>query len=138
VALTGFANKNAYNAATNVEASKNTFAAPIVATLTALGANAASIQTLADVVVTNGDYVRVNLTTPNSGTGGGNNAEGAFPNGRRLSDDVIDILLTIIANGTDLGDNVDGNDLPFRDTFPFAAPPQQPRANGTVEDNTRN
>jgi hypothetical protein len=138
VALVPFARKNEYNAATPVEGARNTFAADIVATLQALGANDAAIATLAGVAVTNGDYVRVNVTTANTGPGGGDNAGAGFPNGRRLKDDTIDTILTIIANGTALGDNVDANDVPLLDTFPFVAPPQQPRTTGVVDDNTRN
>jgi hypothetical protein len=92
------------------------------------------------VAVAKGDILRLNLTIPNTGIGRGlppTAAPDAFPNGRRVHDDVIDILLTLIANGNSLGDNVDANDVPFRTGFPFLAPSQQPRANG-VDDNTRN
>jgi hypothetical protein len=138
VALIPYARKNEYNAATNVEGDKNVFASDIVASLQALGANSDSIKTLADIVVTHGDYVRVDLTKANSGSGGGDNAGAGFPNGRRLKDDTIDTILTVINNGTPLGDNVNANDVPLRDTFPFIGAPQQPRDTGTVDDNTRN
>lgn len=49
-----------------------------------------------------------------------------FPNGRKLTDDVTDTLLTAICSGDfsiPVGDNVDGNDLPFTNTFPFLASP---------------
>ena len=51
-----------------------------------------------------------------------------FPNGRRLTDDVIDIALQVvegelIGNPTDLGDGVDENDVAFRDSFPYVALP---------------
>ena len=51
-----------------------------------------------------------------------------FPNGRRLSDDVIDIALQVvegelIGNPNDLGDGVDENDVAFRDSFPYVALP---------------
>jgi hypothetical protein len=71
---------------------------------------------------------------PNTGT----NPEASFPNGRRLTDDVIDILLFLINNRQTLGDNCNANDVPFRTTFPFLAPSQQPRVPGTVDDSTRN
>ena len=61
-----------------------------------------------------------------------------FPNGRRLSDDVIDTILFFVANQNTLGDSVPANDVPFRSTFPFLGAPQQPRPAGTVDDNTRN
>jgi hypothetical protein len=56
-----------------------------------------------------------------------------FPNGRRLIDDVVDIELRVIAGALlpadqggkqiPLGDGVDQNDKPFRDTFPYVALP---------------
>jgi len=60
-----------------------------------------------------------------------------FPNGRRLGDDVTDILLRAIAGGyaftpdfdvapnNQLGDGVDTNDVPFMSTFPYLATPHQ-------------
>jgi hypothetical protein len=136
--LIPYARKNEHNAATPQDDAKGRFADDLVATLTAFGANQQSIATLAGIVVTNGDYVRVNIDVPNTGTGGGTNPEAAFPNGRRLGDDTIDTILTVIANGTPLGDNVNANEVPLRDTFPFYAAPHQPFAAGTVDDLTRN
>jgi hypothetical protein len=56
-----------------------------------------------------------------------------FPNGRRLTDDVTDIELRVIAGALlkpeeggkqiPLGDGVDQNDKPFRSAFPYVAPP---------------
>jgi hypothetical protein len=65
-----------------------------------------------------------------------------FPNGRRLSDDVIDIELRAVAQGYGtflhgllglpnlspnnlVGDGVDANDVPFSGTFPYVATPHQ-------------
>ncbi len=139
VALVPFNQKNAYNAGSTVDDANGRFAAGIVSTLKNFyGTDDTSIGILASVAVTRGDILRLNLTIPNTGTGGGNNPQAAFPNGRRLQDDVIDTLLTLINNRKPLGDNVNGNDVPFRDTFPFLAPSQQPRAPGTIDDNTRN
>jgi hypothetical protein len=145
-ALIPFAKKNAYNAATGVDDAKGKFADDILATLAALGTSDQYQQILAGVAVAKGDFLRLDLTVPNSGSGRGLPAGGvpdAFPNGRRLHDDVIDIILTLIANGNQLGDNVDANDVTFSPTFPFLAPSQQPRENiapGVVltDDNTRN
>jgi hypothetical protein len=59
-----------------------------------------------------------------------------FPNGRRPADDVVDIELRALAGGTPLtpafnvapnntlGDGVDVNDVPFRQSFPYLADPQ--------------
>jgi Domain of unknown function (DUF4331) len=61
-----------------------------------------------------------------------------FPNGRRLTDDVVDIGLQALAgaalNGTIVdalaaGDKVDANDQPFSDTFPYVALPNQAAVN---------
>lgn len=58
-----------------------------------------------------------------------------FPNGRRLSDDVVDIALQAMAGGTpltpefnvapnnQLGDGIDENDMSFLAAFPYVAPP---------------
>lgn len=61
-----------------------------------------------------------------------------FPNGRRLTDDVVDIELRVVAGvlvdgfnvapNNQLGDGVDANDMPFLPRFPYVAPPQNPRA----------
>jgi len=58
---------------------------------------------------------------------------GGFPNGRRLTDDVVDIELRVIAGALlpadkggkqiPLGDGVDQNDKPFRSAFPYVASP---------------
>ena len=145
-ALVPFAKKNAYNAASTVDDANGKFAADILATLTALGTDPAHKAILASVAVTHGDFLRLNLNIPNSGVGRGIpilTEPSAFPNGRRVHDDVIDIILTLVANSNSLGDNVDGNDVAFRTSFPFLAPSQQPRENqipGVVltDDNTRN
>jgi hypothetical protein len=50
-----------------------------------------------------------------------------FPNGRRLADDVIDILLDIITAGVVTTDCV-GPHSDYRDTFPYLGPPNQARA----------
>src|SRR5262249_23451938 len=133
-----FSRKDEYNQSTPQDDAAGKFAADIVATLTALGTNGANINILAGIAVTNGDYLRLNLATANAGPGGGNNAGAGFPNGRRLGDDVIDTLLFFIANQNPLSDNVNSNDVPLNDTFPFFGNSQQPRANGVIDDNTRN
>jgi len=135
VALVPFNLKNAYNAANSVDDANGRFAPGIVNTLQNFyHTDATSIGILASVAVARGDILRLDLTVSNTGT----NPEASFPNGRRLTDDVIDILLTLINNRKPLGDNVNGNDVPFRTAFPFLAPSQQPRVPGTLDDNTRN
>jgi len=138
VALIPFALKDAYNAASELDDANGKFAGAIVKTLTALGTSSDNINTLAQIAVVRGDYLRLKVSQPNSGPGGGNNAAAAFPNGRRLGDDTIDTILTVVTNGVAVGgDHVDHNDVPLRDEFPFFAAPQQPRAPGVIDDNTR-
>lgn len=137
VALVPFSRKNEYNLATGTDDANGRFAESIVGTLMALGTNTTNIGVLATVAVQKGDMLRLDLTKVNSGAGGGTNAAGGFPNGRRLADDVIDTILFFVANQNALGDNVNANDVSFRDTFPFFGATQQPRDSG-VDDNTRN
>jgi hypothetical protein len=137
VALIPFSRKNEFNRASTKDDAAGVFAGDIVATLTSLGTNATNIGILAQVAVTRGDFLRLNLNQPNSGPSGGNNSGAGFPNGRRLADDTIDTLLFFIANQNPLSDNVNASDVPPRDLFPFFGAPQQPRDSG-VDDNTRN
>ena len=139
VALVPFNRKDEYNAANTQDDANGQFAAAIVATLQALGTNSSNINTLAQVAVVHGDMLHLDVSIPNSGPGGGHNPAASFPNGRRLRDDTIDILLNIITNGAlTTGDNVDANDVPLGNTFPFLAPPHQPLATGVIDDKTRN
>lgn len=141
VALVPFARKNEYNSATPADDAAGRFANDIVATLTALGTNSTNIGILADVAVLNGDMLRLDLSVANSGPGGGNNPEAAYPNGRRFGDDTIDTILFFVTNQSTkprFSDNANSNDVLRRDVFPYFALSQQPRANGVLDDNTRN
>ena len=81
------------------------------------------------------EMLRLNMNTPvcssscsSLGVIAGDNA--GFPNGRRLSDDVVDIALQVvegelIGGANDLADGVGSNDLEFRDTFPYVALPHR-------------
>lgn len=83
------------------------------------------------------DMIRINLSTPvtaqpNRLGAVGGDAQG-FPNGRRLTDDVVDIALQVVAGvlvdgfnkspNNALGDGVNANDKPFLATFPYLAAP---------------
>ncbi|MGH9768039.1 MAG: DUF4331 family protein [Blastocatellia bacterium] len=138
VALIPYARKNEFNLVSTEDDAGGRFAADIVATLTRFGTNQTNIGILAGVAVAKGDFLRVDITRANSGPGGGNNSGAGFPNGRRLGDDVIDTILFFVANQNALSDNANANDVPLRDAFPFFAAPQQPRATGVTDDNTRN
>lgn len=137
VALIPYARKNEYNRALPINDANGQFAGDIVGLLRRLGTNDTNIGILASVAVAKGDMLRLNLGQPNTGPGGGTNAAAAYPNGRRLGDDVIDTILFFIANQNKLGDNVNNNDVQFRNQFPFFGASQQPRDSG-VDDNTRN
>jgi len=134
VALIPFAKKDAYNTSTPQDDAAGRFAGDIVATLQALGTDSTSINILANIAVTNGDILRLNLATANTGT----NPNAAFPNGRRFSDDTIDTLLFLINNRVPLSDNVNSNEVAFQSVFPFLAPSHQPRDTGVIDDRTRN
>lgn len=70
------------------------------------------------------EMLRINTSSP---TG--------FPNGRLLTDDVVDVSLQVVAGVLDpafdvspnniLGDGVDANDVDFMATFPYLAAPHQ-------------
>jgi hypothetical protein len=135
-ALIPFALKNAYNAATPVQDAKGKFASEIIATLKQFGTDQAHIDALAGVAVTGGDYLHIDLTIPNTGPSGGNVAAAAFPNGRRLADNTLDTILTIVNNGNTLSQNVFANDVPLQNTFPFLALPHQPQPTGGSDGTT--
>jgi hypothetical protein len=138
VALVPFSRKDEYNTSNPREDATGRFAGDIVANLQKLGTDNTSINILAGIAVTNGDFLRLNLNTPNTGTGGGNNTNAAFPNGRRFGDDAIDTLLFLINNRAPLSDNVNSNEVAFQNVFPFLAPSHQPRDTGVIDDRTRN
>jgi hypothetical protein len=135
VALVPFNQKNTHNAGSAVDDANRRFWPGIQDTLQNFyHTDATSTALFEDLIVKRGDYLRLDLTVANTGT----NPEAQFPNGRRLTDDVIDILMYLINNRQPLPDNVNGNDVPLRPAFPFLAPSQQPRAPGTLDDSTRN
>ena len=88
------------------------------------------------------EMLRLNLSTPLAAAPNrlgvlGGDVQG-FPNGRRLSDDVVDIELRVLEGAllpgdnrspaikdmvANLGDKVDTNDLPFLPQFPYVADP---------------
>jgi len=123
--------KNKYNGATTVDDANGKFANAIIATLTALGTSPANINLLESIAVTNGDFLRIDLTQPIE-----------FPNGRKPADDIVKTLLSVVA-GTTIDDSVPANDVAFSTNFPYLGLPQQPRNPNAdpvlnVDDNTRN
>jgi len=150
--------KDSYNRASTVDDAAGVFAGEIVAALTALKTTV-GIPILAAIAVTNGDILRLNLDRANTGPSGGTNpgtaaAPAGFPNGRRLGDDVIDTIVTLVNDGLPVVpgapmnpaafpgftevDGVNANDVPLQSQFPFFAPATQPFPGGTIDDRTRN
>lgn len=132
--------KDEYNAASTEDDAKGKFQADLVKSLKGLGTDDTHIAMLAKAAVEKGDILRLDLTVPNKGAGGGNNKDGGFGKmgGRRLQDDVVDMVFTIINNGKPLGDKVDANDVAFLNQFPFVAKPTQPFPPGSgADDKTR-
>jgi hypothetical protein len=84
---------------------------------------------------TQADEIRLNLgIAPTAAVGQGNRLGvlggdlAGYPNGRRLEDDVIDISERVvggalIGHSLPLGDGVDGNDVPYQESFPYQADP---------------
>ena len=89
--------------------------------------------------VTPAEMIRLNVAVPVTAQpnrlGAIANDLGGFPNGRRLSDDVVDISLRVVAGvlvpnynkspNNALTDGVDANDRAFLSTFPYVALPHQ-------------
>lgn len=135
VVLVPFNSKNMHNAGSPIDDANRRFWPGILDTLQNFyHTDATSIAVFENLLVKRGDYLRLDVTVPNTGT----NPEASFPNGRRLTDDVVDILNFLINNRQPLPDNVNANDVPLRTAFPYLAPSQQPRVPGTTDDNTRN
>jgi hypothetical protein len=145
VALIPYNSKNSYNGGTTIDDGKGKFHDLIASTLVALGTSTTIpiLKTVAGLppvfpiprggVLGTGDYLRLNTDAADP-----QNLPG-FPNGRRLTDDVIDTILTLVNNGAALSDNVNSSE-PFpalQSVFPFLAPAHQPLDNG-VDDATRN
>jgi hypothetical protein len=64
------------------------------------------------------DILRINITADQT------NAHSGFPNGRTLTDDVTDTLLTVACNnGSPIGDGVNANDKAFSPYMPYLASP---------------
>ena len=128
--------KDEYNAASTEDDAKGRFKDDIVKSLKLFNTDAAHMAILAKAAVENGDILRIDVTVPNKGAGGGDNKDGGFTKmgGRRLKDDVVDMVFTTINNGKTLGDKVDANDKPFGNQFPFVAKPNQPTSPGSSKD----
>jgi hypothetical protein len=129
-----FARKDEFNAKSPDSSS---FASDIVASLKSLQTDDTSIGIFAKLAIEKGDYLRIDTMLPNTGPEGGNNPEARFPNGRRLNDDVTDLIVSLVNNRVEQIDNVNKNDKEFLGDFPWVAQPHQPLDRG-VTDSTQN
>ncbi len=131
--------KNAYNGAATLDDAHGMFRSALVQSMENFGTNPTYINKILTTIQANGDILRLDLRVPNSGPGGGSNPKGGFGNmgGRRFQDDVVDAVFTMLNNGQHLGDDVNGNQVPFRDAFPFVHDAIQPFPAGTIDDETR-
>jgi hypothetical protein len=136
--IISFPLKDEYNFSTPLDDAAGRFTPDITSRLRLFGTNDANINVFLNLTQRRGDYVRLDTAIANTGPQGGTNPQAGFPNGRRPADDVVRVNLTLINNNVPLDDSVPSNDVPFLSTFPFFAPPQQPRPPGTIDDNTRN
>jgi hypothetical protein len=93
-----------------------TFADEALATLRAFATPRPNVEVLASVALP--DTLKYNF-----------NGDQGFPNGRQPQDDVIDVLLSLVV-GRPASDDVDSNDRPFLNRFPYFAPPHQARGDG--------
>lgn len=137
-ALIPASRKDEYNGATTVDDANNRFRADLVRSLQNFGTSVDNIHAILNTIQVRGDFLRLNLTSPNTGPGGGTNpGSGPGTVGRRLQDDVFDMSITMINNGQALGDFVDRNDFVFGDIFPFVAPQVMPNPDGVNSRDTR-
>jgi hypothetical protein len=136
--LIPFDKRNTYNSTAARGDVLKQFAPIITQTLNELGIVSnppePSFNTLANIALAYGDILRLDTTISNNGSP----AEARYPNGRRLHDDTVDILLTTINHGSALGDSV-ANSGSLTTVFPFLGKPNQPLATGAgTDDATRN
>ncbi|MEO6398588.1 MAG: DUF4331 family protein, partial [Tepidiformaceae bacterium] len=109
-------------------------AAPRTDLVNALLKGVPGLNLRTDVVASS--QLRLNLAVPPSATpnrlGALAGDAAGFPNGRRLTDDIVDIELQVIggalltpprAGTAALADGVNANDVPFLSTFPYVALP---------------
>lgn len=130
--------KNEHNLALPEDYAAGRFDGSIASALRVLGTNEQNINTILQLTTARGDFIRLNMNVSNTGSGDGTSAESAFPNGRRMSDDVVDTLLTLVTNGFITTDNANTLDVPLTNTFPYFGMPHHPRDAGVLDDQTRN
>ncbi len=146
--LIPFDKRTTYNTSTPRGDATLLFNGNILETLKELGMNVttpeAAVNSLRQMYVAYGDILQLNTSISNFGSPAGagydhKDVNGfALPNGRRLQDDTVDILLTTINHNMAVGDGVaNGGSLTV--SFPFLGKPNQPLITGSgTDDSTRN
>lgn len=130
--------RDTYNASTPTADVSLTFAGAIAQTLSDVGivTNPAepAFTTLTDLFVAKGDLLQLDTSISNFGSPAGV----GYPNGRRLQDDTVDVLLTLLNHNITVGDGI-ANSGSLTTSFPFLGKPNQPLATGAgTDDATRN
>ncbi len=131
VALIPFNDKDKYNGGTPRTDASLAFAGDILTTIKELGLDTLSsgtaVNTLVYLEFDYGDILKLN---PAGGAG--------FPNGRRLQDDTISTILTVLAGGA--VNQGATQTVPPQSHFPFVALPYQPQMQGAAAgaDQTQN
>jgi hypothetical protein len=136
--LIPFDQRDAYNAATAKSDVSLKFSNMIFETLNEYGVVTnppeTSATTLANRFIARGDLLLLDTSISNFD----NPANALYPNGRRLQDDTVDIVLTTINHNNSVGDGV-ANSGSLATSFPFLGQPNQPLVTGSgTDDATRN
>ncbi len=108
--VNGVSLKDAFNRGLPVDDIKD-YREIVVTSLVAVNGDRTYSETITDAVLLP-DVLRLDTSAPSG-----------FPNGRRLQDDVIDIVLNVASNGAVSTDGVGQNDVPLRGVFPYVAAP---------------
>ena len=146
--LIPFDKRNTYNTSTPKGDATLLFNGTILETLKELGMSITppepSVNALREMYVAYGDILQLDTTISNfnSPAGAGydhkNGSGFAFPNGRRLVDDTVDIVLTAINHNMTIGDGIAraaalGGPTDLTTSFPFLGKPNQPLASGSTD-----
>jgi hypothetical protein len=136
--LVPFDRSDLYNAASTKADVSLAFFDDIAQTLGDLGLatdpSEPAFDTFMSRLVEKGDLLQLDTSISNFGEPAG----AGYPNGRRLKDDTVDIILTLANHESTVGDGV-ANSGALTTSFPFLGKPNQPLATGSgTDDATRN
>ena len=144
--LIPFDQRNAYNAGTAHQDTQGKFSSIITETLNNLGlvSNPAesAYTAMANILIAYGDLLQLDTTISNAGSPAGagfdhKDSNGfALPNGRRLQDDTVDILLTTINHNMSISDSIANSgtgSAAVTSSFPFLGLPNQSLPSGSTD-----